>query len=98
MTSQAVWSNEMRFAPASTSPAEARAFVERHLAHHELRYLVDDIRLVVSELVTNAVVHAITPIRVKIQELPFCVKLTVYDESADVPVLRLDQRIADDAE
>jgi anti-sigma regulatory factor (Ser/Thr protein kinase) len=58
-------------APSATPPAEARAFVELHLTHHELRYLVDDIRLVVSELVTNAVVHASTPVKVGIEALPF---------------------------
>jgi anti-sigma regulatory factor (Ser/Thr protein kinase) len=82
----------------TTSPAEARACVELHLSHHELGYLVDDVRLVVSELVTGAVVHASTPVRVRIEALPFWVKLTVHDGCADLPVLRPEQRFSDDAE
>jgi anti-sigma regulatory factor (Ser/Thr protein kinase) len=80
------------------SPAEARAFVELHLSHHELGYLVDDVRLVVSELVTNAVVHASTPVRVRIEALPLWVKPTVLDVCADLPVLRREQRICVEAE
>jgi hypothetical protein len=52
----------------------------------------------VSELVTNAVVHAGTSIRVRIEELPSCVKLTVYDGSVARPVLRLSTRISDETE
>jgi anti-sigma regulatory factor (Ser/Thr protein kinase) len=85
-------------ARATTSPAEARSFVELHLTQHELSYLVEDIRLVVSELVTNSVIHATTEARVRIEQLPFCVKLTVYDESAELPVLRPESRTADHAE
>ena len=97
MAPQILWSYEVRFAPALTAPASARAFVRRHLTHHGLPYLIDDICLVVSELVTNAVVHALTPVRVEIEEMLFCVKLTVSDESADLPVL-LPERVADKAE
>ena len=61
-------------------------------------YLLDDVRLVVSELVTNAAVHARTRIRVKIEEMAFCVKLTVYDQSADVPVRSLASRVGADDE
>jgi anti-sigma regulatory factor (Ser/Thr protein kinase) len=71
--------------------------VELHLVHHGLGYLVDDVRLVVSELVTNAVVHASTPVRVRIEALPVCVKLTVHDECADLPALH-EQPICVDAE
>lgn len=86
---QMVWANELHVVPATTSPAQAREFVERYCRDHDVPYLVEDIRLVVSELVTNAVVHARTRIRVRIEELPSCVKLTVYDESLDLPVLSL---------
>jgi anti-sigma regulatory factor (Ser/Thr protein kinase) len=64
----------------------------------QLAYLVDHIQLVASELVTNAVVHARTPVRVRIEELPSCVKLTVHDGAADLPVLRLERRTSADAE
>jgi hypothetical protein len=98
MNAHAGWAAERQFAPATASPAQARDFVERPLIQHGLVHLVGDIRLVVSELVTNAVVHAGTSIRVRIEELPSWVKLTVYDRSVDLPVLRLSTRISDDTE
>jgi len=96
--SQTVWADEVKFAPVLTAPADAREFVDRHLTHHKLPYLVEDIRLVVSELVTNAVVHASTRVRVRLEELPFCVKLTVYDESDDLPIVCPERLIFSDTE
>lgn len=94
---KAAWANELHVAPASTAPAQARGFVKDYCHQQDLPYLVDDIVLVVSELVTNAVMHAQTRIRVTIEELPFCVKLIVYDESLDIPMLSLAGRaLADD--
>ena len=81
------WDQERQVAPATASPAQAHDFVERPLIQPGLVHLVGDIRLVVSELVTHAVVHAGTSIRVRIEELPSCVKLTVYDRSVNLPVL-----------
>lgn len=98
MTTQLAWSDEARFAPERTSSGMARAFVGRQLLDHDLGYLVDDVRLVASELVTNAVEHARTPVRLRIEKLRFCVKLTVYDERADMPVDPLARRVEDDAE
>ena len=85
---------EMQFAPEATSPDQACDFVRRYLTQHELSYLEDDVCRVVSELVTNAVAHAREPIRVRLEEMPFCLKLTVYDESVDVSVLKLATRAA----
>ena len=97
MTAQVVWSSDVDFQPVTWAPAQARDFVARRLAEHELAYLVDDVRLVVSELVTNAVVHAQTPIRVSVAQLLFCVRLTVFDESADLPVVPLARQLDSDA-
>jgi anti-sigma regulatory factor (Ser/Thr protein kinase) len=94
MTASVVWANELHVPPATTSAAQARDFVESYCSRQDLPYLVDDLRLVVSELVTNAVLHARTRIRVRIEELPFCVRLTVYDESLDVPPLNLARRVS----
>ena len=79
MRANAIWTHVTRLEPTASSASVARDFVRGHLVEHELPYLVDDIRLVVSELVTNAVVHAGTPVHVTIQGLPFCVILTVRD-------------------
>ena len=98
MTDPVVWSKELHVAPDTTSPAQARRYVEKFLDQQDLGYLADDVRLVVSELVTNAAVHARTRIRVQIEEMAFCVKLTVYDQSADLPVSSLAARVCADDE
>jgi hypothetical protein len=48
--------------------------------------------------VTNSLLHARTPIRVRLEQLLFCVKLTVFDESVDWPVLSLTDRLSNDTE
>lgn len=98
MTTQVGWAAEAQFAPDRTTPAKARALVERCLTEHDRQHLVDDISLVVSELVTNAVVHARTPIRIRLEEMPIYVKLTVYDESVNLPVLSLASRVLSESE
>jgi anti-sigma regulatory factor (Ser/Thr protein kinase) len=97
MTSPTAEASEVQLAPEATSAAEARAFVRRFLLKRDLHYVADDVCLVVSELITNAVLHARTPVQVRIEELPFCVKLTVYDQAVDRRVLNLRDRMdADD--
>lgn len=93
MTTSVVWAAERHFEPVETSPGQARDFVTSQLLRHDLAYLADDVRLVVSELVTNAVIHAATPTHVRLEELSFCVKLTVSDDSVDMPVRRLSSRL-----
>jgi anti-sigma regulatory factor (Ser/Thr protein kinase) len=85
-TSTVLWSHETQLTPVTLSASEARDFVCLHLAEHQLLYLVEDVRLVASELVTNAVMHARTPLTVMLQELPFCVMLTVRDDCPSSPV------------
>jgi anti-sigma regulatory factor (Ser/Thr protein kinase) len=79
------WSHQARFAPAPGSAAAARIFVTRYLLKHDLAYLVDDIRLVASELVTNASVHAQTPALVTLEARPARVRLSVHDSDPVVP-------------
>jgi anti-sigma regulatory factor (Ser/Thr protein kinase) len=57
MEQATLWSDHTVLPASPDSPAEARAFVVRLLVEHRLLYLVDDVRLVASELATNAVVH-----------------------------------------
>ena len=52
------WSHETTLIARPVSAPRARAFVCRHLIQHGVAYLVDPVRLVVSELATNAIVHA----------------------------------------
>jgi anti-sigma regulatory factor (Ser/Thr protein kinase) len=68
------------------SVAKARDFVCEHLVAHDLLYLVEDVRLVTSELATNAMVHARTPFVVTLSELDGVVRLTIRDGLELVPV------------
>jgi anti-sigma regulatory factor (Ser/Thr protein kinase) len=87
MGQEACWSHETVFAADAGSPAKARAFVVEHLVEHRLLYLVDDVRLVASELATNAVVHAQTAFTMILEGQPESVLLTVQDGSRTVPAL-----------
>ena len=64
----------------------ARHFVCSLLIDHRLLYLVEDVRLVVSELATNAIRHAKTPITVTLEQVDRAVLLTVTDGSFAAPV------------
>jgi anti-sigma regulatory factor (Ser/Thr protein kinase) len=64
----------------------ARDFICEHLVAHDLLYLVEDIRLVASELATNAMVHAHTPFVVTLSEMNGVVLLAIRDGSTSVPV------------
>ena len=82
----AIWTHETVLAAEAVSAAKARAFVREHLLAHGLPDLVEDIRLVVSELATNAMVHAQTAFAVILERVDDSVILTVRDRSPSVPV------------
>jgi anti-sigma regulatory factor (Ser/Thr protein kinase) len=88
------WSQERSLQAIPTSASEARAFVSHCLVEHRLPYLVDSIRLVASELATNALVHAQTAFTVTLSELEETVLLTVRDESTTSP-LRATPQVMD---
>ena len=71
------WCHETTLGADPLSPARARGFVVQHLVEHRLLSLVDPVRLVASELATNAVLHAQTP---------FVLTLTGEEESVTVSV------------
>lgn len=75
------WSYETTLAAEPVSAPRARAFVCRHLIEHRAAYLVDPVRLVVSELATNAIVHARTPFTVTLSCVDRTVRLAVRQES-----------------
>jgi hypothetical protein len=85
------WSHQTTFEATPVSASEARAFVSGHLLDHQLLHLVDPIRLVASELATNALVHAQTAFSVTLAALGETVLLTVRDDSSSVPVRRAGQ-------
>lgn len=79
------WSHQTVLVAEPVSASRARDFVCLHLVEHNLRYLAEDIRLVVSELATNAMVHARTPFTVTLSAGDGTVLLAVRDGSTTVP-------------
>ena len=83
-----LWSHRTVLPGEPASVGQTRDFIcSRHLEHH-LPYLVEDMRLVVSELATNATLHARTPFTVTLDGLPDAVLLTVQDDSPAIPTTR----------
>jgi anti-sigma regulatory factor (Ser/Thr protein kinase) len=85
------WLHQTVLVAEPVSASRARDFVRLHLVEHHLPYLVEDIRLVVSELATNAMEHARTPFTVTLSASDGTVRLTVRDGSASVPVRAVPQ-------
>jgi len=81
------WRHEIDLAKHALSVSEARDFVTVHLVDHDLEPLVDDLRLVVSELATNALKYAQTGFEVVLRGAGGRVRLEVYDGSGALPVL-----------
>jgi anti-sigma regulatory factor (Ser/Thr protein kinase) len=81
------WSYSVRLTAEPASASRAREFVCLNLLRHDLQHVQDDLRLVVSELVTNAITHAETPFTVVLQREGPLVTLIVWDLSPLVPVM-----------
>jgi anti-sigma regulatory factor (Ser/Thr protein kinase) len=73
------------------SPSVARTLVRAELAGCT-ETTVTTAELMVSELVTNAVVHGGTPIRVELEHGDHTVRAMVTDGGNDLPVLRHPER------
>jgi anti-sigma regulatory factor (Ser/Thr protein kinase) len=83
------WTHQTELPGDLASAALAREFVRFHLIEHGLPGLVEDLRLVTSELATNAIRHAQTTLTVTLQGDNESVLLTVRDGSALAPLPRL---------
>jgi anti-sigma regulatory factor (Ser/Thr protein kinase) len=81
------WSSQAVFPAEESSVGRARGFVAAQLAAHDLLHLDDDIRLVASELATNAVAHAATPFVVTLEQYDGSVRLVVDDGSVHHPLV-----------
>ncbi|MET8519522.1 SpoIIE family protein phosphatase [Nocardioides sp. NPDC004968] len=68
------------FEPAPTSVSEARRFAREVLAEWGLDDLLDDVVLLTSELVTNAVTHAGTPMTVAVVREEDRLRIDVFDQ------------------
>jgi hypothetical protein len=82
------WSEVRRFGASFRTPMAARLFVAATLERWGLGCLVDDAVLVVSELVTNAVVHARSDVVVTLSLTGDSVRLSVGDGSRQPPAPR----------
>jgi anti-sigma regulatory factor (Ser/Thr protein kinase) len=69
----------------TTAPSAARGFVARHLREWRLQPLVGPASLVVSELVTNSVVHAATPVEVTLSRSDGRIQVVVRDHADGTP-------------
>ena len=85
---KAHWSHTIELRATPVSASQARTFVSRHLAEHRLVELDDAVRLVASELATNALVHAQTAFSVTLAAADGTVVLTVGDASSALPERR----------
>lgn len=74
--------------PSVTAPSEARALAEQAIGALVADATVDEILLLVSELVANAVRHAATELELRIVLLPDAVRIEVADASRYPPVLQ----------
>jgi anti-sigma regulatory factor (Ser/Thr protein kinase) len=71
-----------RLPPHPASTRAARAFVGEHLRSWHLEPAIDDATLLVSELVTNAILHARTPIELVVRKVKASVRVEVFDEGS----------------
>lgn len=74
---------EASFAPEPSAARTARSFVGGHVPD-DMR---SDVELITSELVTNSIEHARTPLTVRVQANKRQVRVEVADSSAVVPAL-----------
>ena len=88
-----LWSHQATFEASPISASQARTFVSEHLTDHRLLYLIHAVRVVTSELATNALVHAQTAFTVTLEGLEGAVLLTVRDGSRALPTRRAPQTL-----
>ena len=94
MDARVSWSYDLRLVVQPISASRARTFVRDHLVEHGLSHLNDDVTLVVSELATNAMLHAQTPFKVSLHGFERTLLLEVEDDSPAGPVRGAAQGLA----
>jgi anti-sigma regulatory factor (Ser/Thr protein kinase) len=91
--------DELRLAPTPTDPAAARAFVREVCGHWRLARpdttVTDRAVLLANELVTNAVAHAHTEIRLRLELRGDRLHIAVRDGSPRLPHLVVPDRQAE---
>jgi hypothetical protein len=81
------WTYDIDLPADASSASRARRFVDLRLVEHDVSHLGDDVQLVVSELATNALTHALTPFTVTLAAVEHSVLLKVRDGSPCHPVV-----------
>jgi anti-sigma regulatory factor (Ser/Thr protein kinase) len=80
--------------PAAASTREARRFIDAALSQWGLESVRDTALLLTSEIVTNAILHARTPVRLTIDRHRGDVVITVTDGSVHSPIRRRQSKDA----
>lgn len=78
----------LQLAPQTTAPREARSFVARTLRDWHLSLLTPSATLVVSELVTNSILHAVTVMDLRLSGAEDRVRIAVRDRGGGRPSAR----------
>jgi anti-sigma regulatory factor (Ser/Thr protein kinase) len=78
----------IRLPHSDRAPRLARAFVADRLAGWNLEALIEVAALVVSEVVTNAVVHARSDAELSLERTPTALRITVTDQGTGTPTPR----------
>jgi anti-sigma regulatory factor (Ser/Thr protein kinase) len=87
------WCHETSLPAEPASARRARAFVIHYLVDHRLMYLIDPIRLITSELTTNAIQHARTAFTVTLKGFDDVVVVTVEDRVSVKPDPSVPQQV-----
>ena len=74
--------------PEPSSATRARALAREGLEESCSSDTLDTVALLETELVTNAILHARTPLLLTVETLPDAVRIRVADESNEQPALR----------
>jgi anti-sigma regulatory factor (Ser/Thr protein kinase) len=74
--------------PEPASASRARSLAREELEPSLSRDTVETIALLVTELVTNAILHARTPLQLHIESKPDRVRICVEDSSNEQPAVR----------
>lgn len=86
MGTAATWSSTMRLTAEPVSVSRERRFVRLRLGEHMPAYPADEVELVVSELVTNALRYAQPPFRVRLRAFDQTLRVEVEDGTQAPPV------------
>jgi hypothetical protein len=89
MGTRLAWVHATTFAAEPVSAKRARAFVAARLIEHRLWHLVDPVRVVASELATNAMMQGSAPFTVTLSASDEVVVLSLRQDGTGLPTQRV---------